>query len=183
MQLKSLVASTLVAATLSAASLGFGLSTSQASEHSDISSMLQVELNSAASEAEIQTDLPLVAPGFLRPDLVIRDWRVIPDVTPADTHNNVAHGEPYRLCYVVRNIGNAAAGAFRVAGGGLGIAFNPAHIHAGLAAGASDVGCLPYPTTPAPGVYSLKVTADFTSLVAESNEGNNSRTERIFVHP
>jgi hypothetical protein len=121
--------------------------------------------------------------GYGRADLVIRDWRVYPDLVAGDARNQVKEDQAYRLCYDVGNIGMAAAGPFVVAGGGLGIPFTPTRAHAGLAAGATTTGCLSYPTTPAPGVYFLSVEADHTHIVAELNEGNNSRTEAIIVMP
>jgi hypothetical protein len=127
-------------------------------------------------------DLRIIWPPLPRPDLIIRDWRVVPDSQPGDNDNDVKEDQAYRVCYYVANIGPVAAGPFRVSGGGLGIPFNPTQVHAGLAAGATASNCLIYPTTPAPGVYNLGVTADSTHIVAESNEGNNSRVEAITVH-
>jgi subtilase family serine protease len=123
-------------------------------------------------------DLDLVLP---RPDLRIRDFKVIPDVQPNDQDNDVKHHQPYRVCYTVANVGAANAGAFHVRGSALGIGFMPQRAHAGLAAGAMDSNCLVYPATPAPGLYNLTVRADGFNAVAESNEANNALTEAITV--
>lgn len=128
---------------------------------------------------------PVVAPGgagvVLRPDLVIRDWWVVPGGPKAP--NKVKAGQKYQVCFVVANIGPVASGPFKVQGGGLGIPFNPTAAEAALAAGAAREGCLTYPTTPSPGNYNLGVTADVPNAVAESNEGNNERSEAITILP
>lgn len=129
---------------------------------------------------------PVVAPGppgvVKRPDLVIRDWWVVPG-GPKAASNKVKVGQKYQVCFVVANIGPVASGPFKVQGGGLGVPFNPTVAEAALAAGAAREGCLTYPTTPSPGNYNLGVTADASNAVAESNEGNNDRSEAITVLP
>lgn len=127
---------------------------------------------------------PIVAPApgvVMKPDLVIRDWWVVPGGPKAP--NQVKSGQKYQVCFVVANVGAAASGPFKVQGGGLGVPFNPTVDEAGLAAGATRESCLTYPTTPPPGNYNLGVTADVPPAVDESNEGNNSRTEPIVVLP
>ncbi|MCM3875468.1 MAG: hypothetical protein NEA02_03525 [Thermoanaerobaculia bacterium] len=118
-----------------------------------------------------------------KPDLVIRDWWVLPGGSPAAKSNQVKFGQKYQVCFVVANIGLAPSGPFTVAGGGLGIGSNPTAPELGLAAGATREGCLRYPTTPPPGTYHLIVTADVPPAVDESNEGNNNRSEAITVVP
>jgi hypothetical protein len=171
MQLKQLTATAMVAATFSVSVFG------------SAGSPVQAESCEPREHGVIACQAGAKFVSHPRPDLLIRDWRVIPDVTPSDSRNNVAEGEPYRLCYTVANIGGANAGPFKVEGGGLGIGFNPSNTHAGLAAGDTAVGCLAYPNTPAPGVYFLAVEADATHIVNESNEANNARVEPIQVMP
>jgi hypothetical protein len=192
-ELKHLIASSLAVVTLSASALGLGGQPASADGLENPTPVVTPVPSPVAVDPDIRlarelrpdlvldvADLQIVFP---RPDLVIRDWRVIPDAQPWDNNNDVKSDQPYRLCYTVANIGTAAAGPFKVAGGGLGVAFNPTNSHGGLAAGASAGGCLYYPDTPAPGLYFLSVTADWTHIVAESNEGNNSRVEPITVIP
>ena len=120
-----------------------------------------------------------------RADLIIRDWWVVSQEYPSSPKNVVKAGKPYKVCFTVQNIGTAPATGFVTRGGGLGIPFNPTTPpYAGsLAAGATMSGCLYYPTTPAPGLYNLGLTVDATNVVAELNEGNNSRVETIAVAP
>src|SRR5262245_39973792 len=118
-----------------------------------------------------------------RPDLVIGHLNVRPDVFPFIFGNQVKRGKPYLACFVVANIGPGPSGNFRVTGGGLGIPFNPFQNHAGLAAGASRVGCLQYPTTPPPGNYNLGLKVDSLNTVVETNEGNNTGVMPITVVP
>jgi subtilase family serine protease len=118
-----------------------------------------------------------------RPDLVIGNLRVQPDLFPLFPGNQVKRGKPYLACFVVANIGFAPSGPFRVTGGGLGIPFNPFQNHAGLAPGASRAGCLKYPTTPKPGNYNLVLKVDSLNTVVESNEGNNTAVMVITVVP
>jgi hypothetical protein len=117
-----------------------------------------------------------------RPDLTFRRTflRAYPSGQVID---RVRRGHRYYACFVVANIGAAASGPFRVAGGGLGIPFNPFQDHAGLAPGATRLGCLVYPTTPPPGIYNLGLKADSLNAVVESNEANNTATIGVTVVP
>jgi hypothetical protein len=170
MNLKQIIASALAVATLATAVVAPGRSA--AAQHAELS-----ELDTELVQI-VLPDLDLILP---RPDLRIRDFKVHPDVQPADQVNDVKYHQPYRVCYTVVNVGAANAGAFHVRGSALGIGFTPATAHASLAAGASAFNCLSYPATPAPGVYNLSVKADGYNAVVESNEGNNVRTEPITV--
>jgi subtilase family serine protease len=124
---------------------------------------------------------PQAAAAPAQPDLRIRDWWVVPDAAVAG--NQVKYHKPYRVCYRVVNTGIAPSGAFHVGGGGLGIPFNPTMWHPGLAPNGMAVGCLFYPTTPAPGGYALGIKADHFNVVPESNEANNELVEPIAVLP
>jgi hypothetical protein len=117
-----------------------------------------------------------------RPDLTFRRTflRAYPGGQVID---RVRRGNRYYACFVVANIGAAASGPFRVAGGGLGVPFNPFQDHAGLAPGATRLGCLLYPTTPPPGVYNLGLKADSLNAVVEANEANNTATIGVTVVP
>lgn len=126
-----------------------------------------------------------IGPGYdpdrfkLRPDLVLdRLW--LKNASGAAI-KSVRAGSAYYLCFVVRNQGNLASGAFKVRGGGLGMPTNPEQNHAGLAAGVSREGCLFYPVTPSPGRYTVGVTADADNAVAELRENNNGRQITIIV--
>jgi len=115
------------------------------------------------------------------PDLIIADWWVSPDARPGNKFNEVITGKPYKVCYRVKNIGNAASRYFNVSGGGLGIPRNPSQRQAGLQADRARQGCLRYATAPRPGRYNLVITADDPNRVRESREDNNGRTEAIRV--
>lgn len=123
-----------------------------------------------------------VHPKLLFPDLTIRRaW--LQDPKTGGPLKAVHVKQAYLACFVVANIGSAASGPFRVAGGGLGIPTNPFQDHASLAPGASRQGCLTYPTTPAAGSYNLGITADSQNVVHESNEGNNDAVIHVTVLP
>lgn len=96
---------------------------------------------------------------------------------------SVRVGQPYSLCVEVLNVGAGDAGTFKVGGGGLGVPFNPTTPVSSLAAGATTNVCLSYPTTPAAGSYRVGVSADFTSLVTESDELNNELIVDVTVVP
>jgi len=118
------------------------------------------------------------------PDLTIKDWWVTPDAMPENLTNEVEHGQSYKVCFIVANIGMVPSGPFTVSGGGLGISYNPTQSHVSLAPGQVREGCLEYPTTPPPGAYKLGIKADASNVVAESNEKNNERIEDITIlHP
>jgi len=95
----------------------------------------------------------------------------------------VRAGRPYSVCVEALNIGAGDAGLFKIAGGGLGVPFNPSAAVSSLAAGASFNVCLSYPTTPSPGAYRLGVSADSTGLVTESDETNNELIVNVTVTP
>ncbi len=126
---------------------------------------------------------PVGNPRIRLPDLIIADWWVSPDARPGTKFNEVITGKPYKVCYRVKNIGNAASGPFNVSGGGLGVPRNPSQRQAGLRAGYVRKGCLRYATAPRPGVYNLVIGADQPNRVRESRENNNSKTEAIKVLP
>jgi hypothetical protein len=167
MQLKRVLAVTMAAMAVAVSSLGF----SEAPAHAQ------------GCNPAITCQGPTSFVDLPRADLVILDWRAIPDAMPGDPRNQVEEHDPFRVCYRVQNIGNADAGAFTVIGGALGLGFNPTHAHAGLDAGAVDSGCLGYPDTPALGFYVLPVKADAGNTVFESNEGNNVRSEPLLIVP
>ena len=123
-----------------------------------------------------------VPPSVARPDLVIRRafLRAAPGGAPVST---IRRGQRYWACFEVANVGGAASGGFRVAGGGLGVPTAPYQDHAGLAVGASREGCLAYPTTPAAGTYSLGLSADSRNAVVEAHEDNNGASIRVQIVP
>jgi hypothetical protein len=113
-------------------------------------------------------------------DLTIRRaWLQTP--TTKGQVNSVPLGRPYFACFIVANIGAAASGPFRVAGGGLGVPTRPYLDMASLTPGASRQGCLSYATTPDPGSYQLVITADSQNVVRETNKANNEATIQVVV--
>ena len=127
--------------------------------------------------------VPQVAGGglTLRPDLRLErlHLRNVDNVVIS----TVPQGQPYKVCFSVRNIGTVNAGWYRVAGGGLGIPTNPYFDYPGVSAGGARRGCLSYPTTPPAGSYNLGLQADSTNLVVEMREDNNSAVIPVTVVP
>lgn len=115
-----------------------------------------------------------------RPDLVIQNayLRTPSSSAPVDV---LIVGQSYLACFTVANQGNEASGAFRVGGGGLGVATPPYQNQTALGDGASRDGCLNYPTTPGPGNYTLTLMADSQNSVVESREDNNAHDLRVTV--
>jgi hypothetical protein len=95
----------------------------------------------------------------------------------------VTQGQPYKVCFRVRNIGTVNSGPYRVAGGGLGIPTNPFADYPGVSAGGARSGCLRYPTTPRAGSYNLGIQADATNIVVEMREDNNNAVIPVTVVP
>lgn len=115
-----------------------------------------------------------VAPEVVRrPDLVIKHayLRGADDATPLE---RLIRGQSYLACFTVANQGNDASGPFRVGGGGLGVTSAPYQNQTTLSDGRTRDGCLSYPTTPEPGSYRLRLTADSRHVVRESREDNNT---------
>jgi subtilase family serine protease len=121
-----------------------------------------------------------------RPDLVIGSLEV-DDALPFIGGTQVIEGRPFRVCYVVSNIGLRASGPFRVKGSG--VFPNPRQDHVGLAPGQSREGCLQYrgiriiggPIQTVSRTLTLKV--DSRNVVAESNEVNNTASAEVIVLP
>jgi CARDB len=123
--------------------------------------------------------LPLPVP---RPDLELRvAWLQAPVSNVLLT--SIPEGKSYRLCFKVRNIGPVASGPYRVGAGGLGIPVAPHLDFAGLGSGATQSGCIRYPTTPRAGSYRLGVTADSLYAVAEIREDNNDYVVPVTISP
>jgi hypothetical protein len=129
----------------------------------------------------------VLAPGGVRivaPDLVIRRIFLF---TPAGAEVQQIHvGQPFRVCYQLKNIGAAATGPFRVTSDGpAGVPQPSHHNHGPLAAGESRLACFHYPTTDKVGTtYWAGVRADSpVSMVAETNEANNNRRIVVTIVP
>ena len=115
-----------------------------------------------------------VAPEVVRrPDLVIKQayLRAAAAATPLEA---LTRGQSYLVCFTVANQGNDDSGPFRVGGGGLGVTSAPYQNQTALSDGTTRDGCLSYPTTPEPGSYRLRLTADSRNAVRESREDNNT---------
>jgi subtilase family serine protease len=96
---------------------------------------------------------------------------------------SIPERKSYRLCFKVRNIGPVASGPYRVGAGGLGVPVAPYLDFPGSASGATQSGCIRFPTTPPPGSYRLGVTADSLFAVAEIREDNNDYTVPVTISP
>lgn len=87
------------------------------------------------------------------------------------------------LVFSVKNAGQANAGAFRIGvHDGSGPLVQVIAVGNGLAAGHSQTYFHKLPPFSCGGTHTRKVTADFTGLVAESNEANNSVT-KVHIYP
>jgi subtilase family serine protease len=90
-------------------------------------------------------------------------------------------GQPYKVCFVIENLGEGRSPTFIVSGAGLGVERGPSVVLAGLLPGARREGCLRYPTTPAIGNYSLVITVDPLGTLRELREDNNTASVRVHV--
>lgn len=113
------------------------------------------------------------------PNLIIR--RTWLRNTAGVTVTSVLSGQAYDLCFEVANTGAAAAGAFTVQGGGLGVPVAPSVAIPSLGAGASRVMCLRYARTPGVGTWRVGLTADSGRAVTESSELDNATTVTVVV--
>ena len=95
----------------------------------------------------------------------------------------IPQGKRYRVCFKVRNAGIVASGAYRVAGGGLGVPASPFADFPGVPAGGTRSGCIAYATTPSPGAYRLAVEVDAGHAVEELREDNNAAILPVTILP
>jgi hypothetical protein len=124
---------------------------------------------------------PITVPVPVRlPDLIFRR-AFLRQAPSGPLVTRVRVSQPYYACFEVANVGAGDAGAFRVAGGGLGIRTPPTQDHAPLVAGAAREGCLLYSTTPPIGTYRLGLTVDSAFAVREARDTNNNATLAVIV--
>lgn len=127
---------------------------------------------------------PIVSPTppevVRRADLVIKSayLRTPSSSAPVDV---LIVGQSYLACFTIANQGNDESGPFRVSGGGLGVPTSPYQNQTALDDGRTRDGCLSYPSTPEPGNYTLRLTADSRNSVRESREDNNTYDLRVRI--
>lgn len=106
------------------------------------------------------------------PDLIVERVWAVPE--------EVREGEPLQFWFVVRNVGNARAGPFKIVHDTGGFLLDAWNVYTGLGAGGKVQEKFGISRLTA-GAHELRVKADYEQKVGESDEGNNVGTLHIVV--